>query len=144
MLNHRHISSDAWSQRLIAGAVVLFACVVFSPQQAQASCGDYVMIGGHANTDGTSAMASGHAGNGQSGKRTGFPVCHGPGCSERRDVPASPPTRITLDEHSWGWIPELITVTTDSWAFFAPSHHPVCAEFLAAGIFRPPRPVADV
>ena len=144
MFHRRHNSFHVCSRRLFAAAAVLFVCVVVSPQQAQASCGDYVMVGGHSNPDGTAGMGSGSMASGHTGKRTGFPVCHGPGCSQRRELPASPPTRITLDEHAWGWIPELITVKTDSWALFAPSSQPVRAEFLAAGIFRPPRPAADI
>ena len=140
MFQPRYILLGSWQRRLLVAAAALLACIVATPQQAQASCGDYVLMGGAGQGGhGDSSLLS----TNQRGTERGFPVCRGPGCRQRQDVPSSPPTRITLDEHSWGWLPRLDRPNSETWAVFAPSHQPVCALFLAAGIFRPPRPAAD-
>ena len=133
---------SATRRRLGLAAALIVACFVASPQTADASCGDYVIIGGAqqgAHPD-SAPMASGH-----SGSHRGIPICRGAGCQQRREVPASAPQRITLDEISWGWCPTLSTSTAaESWALCAPFEQPVCAVFLAAGVFRPPRLTADL
>lgn len=134
MFGHRHNALSCWSRRFLASAAVLFAYVVFAPQQAAASCGDYVMMDGHPSAGGSPMMGSGH-----SAPRHGFPVCHGPGCQKSREMPSAPPTRVTLDEHSWGLPPKLVDLAPEPSLFLANLTVPVEAFSVASGIFRPPR-----
>jgi hypothetical protein len=105
---------------------------VLAPEQAQASCGDYVMMNGH-------SAASHDATADQSRLPHRVPGCHGPGCRQNRELPAPPPTRVTLDEHSWGLPPRLVDLAAEASHFFAVSTDPAVARSVAAGIFRPPR-----
>ncbi len=131
MVKHQYNSFCFWKQRLIAAAEVLCICVVFALPQAQASCGDYVMIGGHSKSD---AMAIDHSGN-----RPDFPICRGSACGERRESPSSPPLRLTLDEHSWGLSPKVADLAPDPCRFCDQSVDPTVAISMATGVFRPPR-----
>ena len=126
-------------RHMLAMVAVLSVGLVFGPEQAQASCGDYVMVSGHANPDGTMQA---HSPGSQSSR--GIPTCHGPGCQKQQNVPVSPPTRITLDEHSWGWIPSIVGVKPEASAFSTPSTHSVHDLYVGTGIFRPPRAIAGV
>lgn len=127
-------------RHLLVSAAVVAACLLAAPEAAQASCGDYVIISGQGAHSDASPMASGHARS-----ERGIPICRGAGCQQRRDVPASSPQRVTLDEHSWGWLPRLCSSTSESGAlFYAPTEPPLRAVCLAAGLFRPPRLTAGL
>lgn len=139
VLEPRHSAFSFWSRRLLAAAAVLFAFVWFAPQQAAASCGDYVLMDGHPAGGGSSMLGSGH-----SGPRHGFPICRGPGCRQSREMPPSPPTRVTLDEHSWGLPPKLVDLAPEPSLFIVSSRESVEALAVASGIFRPPRLIASV
>ena len=139
MFEDRHNSFSIWKQRLIAFVAVLVAGVVFYPKNADASCGDYVLMQEHPGRGNASQLSSEHP----EGQR-GFPICSGPGCRERREAPASPPTRITLDEHSWGLPAKLVDQAPESCLFGNRSSEPAVAISLATGIFRPPRSVAAI
>lgn len=131
----RHNSFSSWRRRLLTAAAVVCACVWFAPQRVEASCGDYVMVGHPLQQGDHGSLYGGkHA-----GKPVGFPVCNGPGCRQRREAPASPPTRITLDEHSWGLPPRLVNLTPESSSFCDLSAESAMALSVASGVFRPPR-----
>lgn len=131
-------------RRLLAAAVVACACVWFAPRQAEASCGDYVMIGGH-----TSHQGGGHTNHltdrdtvyspMRPAKPTGFPECNGPGCRQRREAPVPEPTRIMVDEQAWGLPPRLVNLTLEASLFVDLSIESATTISVAAGIYRPPR-----
>lgn len=139
MIGIRDILSISPPRRFWLAAVLFVACLGTSPLQLQAGCGDYVMVTGTANPD---ADHSAHAAHRP--LSPGMPVCHGPNCRQRREAPASPLNRITLDEHSWGCVLVLTEPEAPRVQFFARSPHVVVAICVSRGIFRPPRPTADV
>lgn len=122
--------------RLLTAAVVVCACLWFAPQQASASCGDYVMVEGHSghHRDRDAGYSTQHQ-----GKPAGTPVCNGPGCRQRREAPVSPTSRVTVDEHSWGLPPRLVNLTLEASLFLDRSTESVAGISVSAGRFRPPR-----
>ena len=136
----RDILSTCIPHRLWVIAALLAACLGSPPTQVQAGCGDYVMVTGTSNPD---ADHTGHAASDRRQSPSGLPVCHGPDCRQRRDVPASPPNRITLDEHSWGWIPVVTQPASFPGQYRVRQQYLVRAMNVSCGIFRPPRPMAD-
>jgi len=127
-------------RHLLVSAAVVAACLLAAPEAAQASCGDYVIISGQSAHSDASPMAGSH-----SSSERGIPICRGAGCQQRREVPASSPQRVTLDEHSWGWLPKLCSSSSGSeGALCAPTEQPLRAVCLAAGLFRPPRLTAGL
>jgi len=80
----------------LAAILVLLASAALSPSQANASCGDYVMVGGrHASQD-DPAQSVGH---GQHGR--GIPRCHGPMCSDNSLPPAAPSSKVEVSVERW-------------------------------------------
>jgi len=78
----------------LAAMLALLAWAGLSPSQADASCGDYVMVGGR------------HASHGQQsfdhGKQVpGVPRCHGPMCSDNSIPPAAPSSKIEVSVERW-------------------------------------------
>lgn len=166
-------------RRLLTVVVAVCACAWVAPRQADASCGDYVMIGGHQRVrhqslshqgvgrhltglQGTSLGSARPSGDVQGfgdhdlsgdsdpsreelasrrheGGQSGFPVCDGPGCRQRREAPTSPPTRVTVEEHSWGLLPRIVKLTLEASHFVDLSIESATAFSVATGIFRPPR-----
>lgn len=67
--------------RFVRVTIVLAAAMVFlasfDASNANASCGDYVMVGGHGHTDSHHSMP-------------GTPTCRGPNCHNRAPLPVLP------------------------------------------------------
>jgi|SRR5579863_2772560 len=106
------ISQTAWkfARGTATATLALLASAILSPSRAEASCGDYVMIGGH------------HAGLDLSGAGSGIPEhdsdvvsnitrlgthdptvprCHGPSCSNRSIPPLAPAPKIEVTVERW-------------------------------------------
>jgi hypothetical protein len=79
-------------ERLVRRSLTLIAATTlftfFSVRSAVASCGDYVMIGGHA-VGGHTERDSGHS-------MPGVPTCRGPNCQRQMPLPVVP-TKGLLD-----------------------------------------------
>ncbi len=72
-----------------ATTLVLLASAAFAPRPAEASCGDYVMVGRR------------HAGHAPDADRLkphapAVPRCHGPMCSDNSTPPAAPTPKIGI------------------------------------------------
>jgi hypothetical protein len=80
----------------LAAILALLAYAALSPSQADASCGDYVMVGGrHASHD-SPAQSVDH------GRQIpGIPRCHGPMCSDNSIPPAAPSSKIEVSVERW-------------------------------------------
>jgi hypothetical protein len=80
----------------LAAILALLAYGVLSPSQADASCGDYVMIGGRHASQEDQRSGLDH------GKQVpGTPRCHGPMCSNNSIPPAAPSSKIEVSVERW-------------------------------------------
>lgn len=122
--------------------LALFGSVFFAPTKAQASCGDYVMIGGkahggmlHAPTPGAKNESDQNSADGRKVPRP----CHGPSCSNESRGPIVPPVRITTTVDRWASLTSDRTpVTSDHFALLT-EDPAMGSEILGWSIFRPPR-----
>jgi hypothetical protein len=117
-----------------AAFIVLLASVVFAPSKAEASCGDYVMIGGqhvHKGHSGTHEMPGSHDPT--------KPRCHGPSCSNGSFPPAAPAPRIVVTVEQWA-IPDgtASSQSPQSSSLLADTRDLPCDGF-GSSILRPPR-----
>ncbi|HEY2253283.1 MAG TPA: hypothetical protein VGH74_19550 [Planctomycetaceae bacterium] len=138
----RHVPVSKW---LLAAVLVSVAQALFAPANAAASCGDYVMLGGHsAGHGGLSTPAvdagfqtvAGHE-SGDSNEHRGH--CTGPFCSNGSIPPAAPAPQLKVAIERWAVVREfdmsevspvcLLTIRGDSTPGSADGR---C-------IFRPPR-----
>ncbi len=118
----------------LAATLVLLASALVCPSRAEASCGDYVMIGGRHAGHGAGAPA----GNEQM-PSPARPGCHGPLCSNNSIPPAAPSPKIEVTVEQWaisGGI-ELVTLPNHE-ALPADVHESACDGY-GSGILRPPR-----
>jgi hypothetical protein len=121
--------------RLLVGGSVLLLGVLAAPSAVRASCGDYVMIGGHpaAKADATTPRQTPHD--------TGHPgPCSGPFCSRGPTLPPLLPVAVvTVSAEHWGCLlcpPTLPEPDARSLPCAAPLPLP---ERLPCSIFHPPR-----
>ena len=77
---------------------VLLALLVFAPSRADASCGDYVMVGGAQGHHAT------HSPDRHSAHDPLRPMCQGPHCSNSSFPPAAPAPRIDLAVEQWALV----------------------------------------
>lgn len=122
-----------------AATLALLASALLSPSRAEASCGDYVLVGGQ------------HAGSGMSGRShdaahemggrhdPAIPRCHGPSCSNRSFPPLAPAPKIEVTVERWA-IPGDAgsSLQPESDFLFADAHDLPCDGF-GLSILRPPR-----
>lgn len=134
MLERLYKAFHCWSRHFLAAAPFLLAFVLSTPQHAVASCGDYVMVDGHPAANASPKMDLEH-----SSPRQKLPICHGPQCSQNREIPSSPPTRMTLDEQSWGLPAQLVDLASKRILFLGTATESVEAFSVVSDIFRPPR-----
>ncbi|MGE5193307.1 MAG: hypothetical protein ACM3U2_12500 [Deltaproteobacteria bacterium] len=114
--------------------LVLLASALLSPSSADASCGDYVMIGRR--------HVGGHAAQAIGGHETPTPAspgCHGPMCSNNSIPPAAPAPKIEVAVERWA-VPgsPALDVLPIRDVLPADVHVSPCAGF-GLGILRPPR-----
>jgi len=128
-----------------ATILLLLAWGALPSSRAEASCGDYVMIGGrHAAPSGAPYGDPGSGGNERRGAGSGqkspaIPRCHGPACSNNSIPPAAPASKIEVTVERWavscsaalGVLPHQDALPADR------AVRP-CDGF-DAGILRPPR-----
>src|SRR5262249_11227081 len=83
-------------RRGLAAILALLAFVGLSPSQADASCGDYVMVGGRhaAHEHQARSLDEGNPGK-------GIRRCHGPMCSDNSIPPAAPSSNIDVSVERW-------------------------------------------
>jgi hypothetical protein len=80
----------------LAAILALLAFAALSPSQADASCGDYVMIGGRHASHEHQPPSVDH------GRQVpGVPRCHGPLCSDNSIPPAAPSSKIEVSVERW-------------------------------------------
>jgi hypothetical protein len=128
------ISQTAWkfARGTAAATFALLVSAVLSPSRAEASCGDYVMVGGHA----------GHSGMGNGTQRTHDPAtprCHGPSCSNNSIPIQAPVPKIEVTVERWA-IPAQagLPLLPESDFLLADAQALPCAGF-GLSILRPPR-----
>ncbi|HQU42138.1 MAG: hypothetical protein B7Z73_01045 [Planctomycetia bacterium 21-64-5] len=109
-----------------------------------ASCGDYVMVGGHAQHGHlpaghfapVPADPDRHAAAGHRGEQL---PCHGPNCSRRSAPDPQPPVTPPNHHHDWGWTADATPeVAVKPLGFVI--WQPIPATLLRTDlVFRPPR-----
>jgi hypothetical protein len=158
MKNYRDILLSKW---LLGAMLVVAAELTIAPRQAQARCGDYVMIGGHAahhfhvaDADAPAAMsgialmdeairkrplAVPGATSGATGRADHRP-CSGPMCSNDEPRPMDVPTApVETEVRQWGLmaVQWLETIVAGQFAEF--SDDAAAPRMVACSVFRPPR-----
>jgi hypothetical protein len=118
-----------------AAVGVLLVSFVFAPSRAEASCGDYVMIGGqHGHA---AHLGADHDISGQ--HDPAGPRCHGPFCSNGSFPPAAPAPRIEVTVEQWA-LPDgsILCQLPQSSSLLAETREAPCDGF-GLSILRPPR-----
>jgi hypothetical protein len=121
-----------------AATLVLLTWEALSPSAADASCGDYVMIGGrHAVHD---AVPQPHERRGDATQQVpAVPRCHGPLCSNNSIPPAAPARKIEVTVEHWAVSgSDALAVLPNRDDLPADAHALPCDGF-GRGILRPPR-----
>jgi hypothetical protein len=138
------ISQTVWkfARGTVAATLALLASAVLSPSRAEASCGDYVMVGGRAGHSSPGHFATGHSGAGNGAPGTHDPAtprCHGPSCSNNSIPLQAPAPKIEVTVERWA-IPcqEGIPLLVESDFLLAEAQALPCAGF-GLSILRPPR-----
>jgi hypothetical protein len=137
------ISQTAWKflRGTAAAALTLLASAVLSPSRAEASCGDYVMIGGHHAHSGMAHSGIGSYLNdaGHDMHAPAVPRCHGPSCSNRSIPPLAPAPKIEVTVEHWA-IPGVsgLSLLPESDFLLADAGDLPCDGF-GLSILRPPR-----
>ena len=121
-----------WRQG-VAALVVLYAVIVLSSAGADASCGDYVMIGGRQAAE--HQLALDHCRS----PIPATPQCRGAHCSDHSRPPATPSSRIDTTADDWAicavFPPEPISNPS---AFMFARHRIPCSGY-EFDLLRPPR-----
>ena len=131
-------SQLAWkfARGTVAATLALLASVVLSPSHAEASCGDYVMTGGH----NAHAGMGGHSNAARHDTHDpATPRCHGPSCSNRSIPPLAPvpKTEVTIERWAIPGVPGL-SLLPESDFLLADARDLPCDGF-GLSILRPPR-----
>ena len=124
-------------------ALVLLASAVLAPSRVEASCGDYVMVGGrHIGHHADSNMAghgspANHTASG--GQDPAVPRCHGPMCSNHSFPPVFPAPKIEVAVERWA-IPVGTALTMLPASQGLPSAPcAIACDGCGLSILRPPR-----
>jgi hypothetical protein len=122
-----------------SAALALLADLALSPSRAEASCGDYVMLGGqhtaHRMDSGLAAGAEhGSAGTGHEHKR-----CHGPSCSNRSTPPAAPVPQLKVNVERFAAVERPFESHLPQVSFLLAEPQFATSSADRLGIFRPPR-----
>src|SRR5579872_1299541 len=133
------ISQAAWkfARGTAAATLALLASAVLSPARAEASCGDYVMIGGHARHGHASAALAQHDMHGT--HDPAVPRCHGPSCSNHSSPLQAPAPKTEVAVERWA-IPGIVglSLLPESDYLLADASALPCDGF-GLSILRPPR-----
>jgi hypothetical protein len=125
-----------------AATLALLAAVALAPSRAEASCGDYVMIGSrHARHSLPVAAGRTHDADDAAGQTPGrqVPHCHRPMCSNGSIPPAAPSPGIEMTIERWA-LPAstALTIPPDRKVSLAEARVFACDGF-GLSILRPPR-----
>ncbi|HJT35086.1 MAG TPA: hypothetical protein VJ783_23870 [Pirellulales bacterium] len=121
-------------------AIGLIASAVAS--SAQASCGDYVMIGGHGDHAGISAHGQNHSTRSapQLSSDTSRRPCSGPECSRQSPEPERLPLTLTSGPApQWGLSATPLALVGPQASGDASIDEPLHDLLHAGSVFRPPR-----
>ena len=119
-------------RRVVAALVVLCTVVVISSSRADASCGDYVMIGG-------GHSASNHMSKDSPPPFRGAPQCRGLHCSDHSVPPSVPSSRIDLTADEWAICGRVASVLLPTRPEFVIDYDRIPRPGFELGILRPPR-----
>jgi hypothetical protein len=131
------ISQTAWkfARGTAAATLALLASAILSPSRADASCGDYVMVGGH-HAD---SSMHGHANDMHGSHDPAAPRCHGPSCSNNSIPPLAPAPKIEVTVERWAIPGEIgLSLLPESDFLLADARTLPCDGF-GLSILRPPR-----
>lgn len=150
----RRFAANRWLVSLTGVGVALFAAELFMPNQARASCGDYVRTASESRSSEHQGMPSGgpaavpnkppcqqpgHACS-DNGSQPGKAPCRGPMCSSKGESPPlAPPSTAPQTGQDWAcnWAEPCLT---NSPALFVKDEvEPISPTHLANAVFRPPR-----
>ncbi len=85
-----------FASRIAPATLALLVSAICAPSQAEASCGDYVMVGGrHAG------MSNHSSGAGHDMHDPAAAKCHGPSCSNGSIPPLAPVPKIEVTVERW-------------------------------------------
>jgi hypothetical protein len=128
----------AW-RGVAAAACVLLASFVFAPSRAEASCGDYVMVGGQHGHDAPSARAGMAHHDMPDSHDPAKPRCHGPSCSNGSFPPAAPAPRVEATAEQWAFSSgSPLCQSPPTCSLLSETREVACAGF-GLSILRPPR-----
>ena len=114
-----------------ASAAVVCAVVLWCGSRAEASCGDYVMVGGRhdAHTSVTHVFES---------DIPAVPRCQGPMCSDNSIPPAAPAPRMTVALERWAMTDAAGLAVLPAYDALLAEPQELTCEFRLS-ILRPPR-----
>jgi hypothetical protein len=105
---------------------VFVAAVAFAPSQAQATCGDYVTVGGQ----------QGHKPIAEHQRRPG---CHGPECSNRSFPPATPASRVEVAVERWAIADDSMLCESPRVGSLVSDAPELLRDGIGLSILRPPK-----
>lgn len=124
-----------------ATAIALLAFAVLVPTRADASCGDYVMVGSH-----SAQMGHAPAGDEQLPSDTNdgsqapwVPRCHGARCSNNSFPPAAPAPKIEVMVERWAVSADALFLSLPARDEMPPDARVNSCAGFRLGILRPPR-----
>jgi hypothetical protein len=122
---------------LFAAALTLFAFAAIAPSEAQATCGDYVMLGTHSHA----AVKQNSPGAGRIDEVPEIPGrrCRGATCSngDHPSLPVVP--RIAVNADQWACHPARLPLIETGNPSLLVAETPLRASYRGLSIFRPPR-----
>jgi hypothetical protein len=123
----------------LLGSAVL-CCWLTDASEVQGSCGDYVMIGGHARGhQGSPTMSPDGGSSSENNKPTPLP-CPGGVCSQRDHLPPSPSVpKINLEQEQWATLAGHLQLTTLEFSSTNGESFLIRPENHELSILRPPR-----
>ncbi|HVV98986.1 MAG TPA: hypothetical protein VHB77_01530 [Planctomycetaceae bacterium] len=121
-------SASTCRRQLTLSILAATLCWTCSQQSAEASCGDYVMLGDHHPAH--SSMPSTPAGPHH---------CRGPGCRQIPFAPLAPEKVVVGDETDWGLPDAFLLDAAPPAAHWLRDRDFARARLCPLGVFRPPR-----
>jgi hypothetical protein len=113
-------------------ALALLASVILAPGRAEASCGDYVKIGGgHTARHGDADRPA--------SETPAVPRCHGPACSNNSMPPAAPVPKMELPIERWALSGAVEPAGSPFREPLLADAHDIPRDGCGLSILRPPR-----
>jgi len=124
---------------IAAATLALLASTIITPSRAEASCGDYVMVGGHHAGSGMSSHAAGHDMTGHDMTDPAIPKCHGPSCSNNSMPPVAPVPKIEVTVERWAVSAQTGLCSLPESDFLLADQQALPCDGFGLSILRPPR-----